>query len=115
MMALGTTFVIICLESIPDKTQQQALVDSFAKAGKAIITISFAQLEAFAGNMLQVKNKEGQHFLVMSSRAFKVLTNSQIQQIKKHTQILHSDLSVIETYGGGSARCMMAEVFLEEK
>ena len=72
-------------------------------------------MEAFAGNMLQVKNKEGQHFLVMSSCAFKALTDTQIHQIEKHTQILHSDLKVIETYGGGSARCMMAEVFLPEK
>ncbi len=115
MMALGTTFVVICLDSIKDKEQRVALVASFEQTNKDIIDISLAQMGNFAGNMLQVKNREGEHFLVMSSRAYESLTAEQIQQIEKHTQILHSDLKVIETYGGGSARCMMAEVFLPEK
>jgi len=115
MMALGTTFVIICLDSIKDSTQRALVVQSFEQTNKHIIDISLAQMGEFAGNMLQVKNKDGEHFLVMSSRAYKSLRPEQIQQIEKHTQILHSDLKVIETYGGGSARCMMAEVFLPRK
>ena len=112
MMALGTTFVVICLDSIKDKTQRAAVVKSFDATGKEIIDISLEQMANFAGNMLQVKNTEGAHFLIMSTRAYKSLTKAQIELIEKHTQILHSDLKVIETYGGGSARCMMAEVFL---
>jgi len=112
MMALGTTFVVICLDSIKDKTQRAMLVKSFEATGKEIIDISLEQMGNFAGNMLQVKNTEGGHFLIMSTRAYKSLTEAQIELIEKHTQILHSDLKVIETYGGGSARCMMAEVFL---
>ena len=115
MMAVGTTFVVICLDSIKDKTQRQAVVNSFEATGKEIIDISLDQMGNFAGNMLQVKNTEGAQFLIMSTRAYKVLTKTQIELIEKHTQILHSDLKVIETYGGGSARCMMAEVFLQEK
>jgi len=115
MMALGTTFVVICLDSIKDKAQRAFVMESFEKTDKDIIDISLAQMNNFAGNMLQVKNKAGQHYLVMSSRAYASLTQEQIIQIKQHTQILHSDLTVIETYGGGSARCMMAEVFLPRK
>jgi len=115
MMALGTTFVVICLETIKDKEQREMLVNSFQNTHKEIIAISLQQLENFAGNMLQVKNVDGEHFLIMSSRAYQSLTKAQVSKIEKHTQILHSDLTVIETYGGGSARCMMAEVFLPEK
>lgn len=115
MMAIGTTFVVICLDAIKDKTQRQAVVNSFEATGKAIIDISLDQMGNFAGNMLQVKNTSGEHFLIMSTRAYKSLSKAQIELIEKHTQILHSDLKVIETYGGGSARCMMAEVFLPEK
>ncbi len=70
---------------------------------------------AFAGNMLQVQNDQGQSYLIMSEQAFQSLSKAQIVQIKKHTKILYSPLNTIETYGGGSARCMMAEVFLPEK
>ena len=115
MMALGTTFVVICLDSIKGEAQKALLIASFEKTNKDIIDISLAQMAEFAGNMLQVKNTAGEHYLVMSSRAYNALTAAQIQQIEQHTQILHSDLKVIETYGGGSARCMMAEVFLPEK
>ena len=115
MMALGTTFVVICLDSIKEEAQKALLIASFEKTNKDIIDISLAQMAEFAGNMLQVKNTAGEHYLVMSSRAYNALTAAQIQQIEQHTQILHSDLKVIETYGGGSARCMMAEVFLPRK
>ncbi len=115
MMALGEDFVVICLDTIRDKRQKTVLKNTFAKTGREAIAISLAQMEAFAGNMLQVKNKKGQTFLVMSSQAYHALTTAQIEQIEKHTQILHSDLKVIETYGGGSARCMMAEVFLPDR
>lgn len=115
MMALGETFVVICLDSVRDEAEKWLLKNLFEKTGKDIIEISNAQMLQFAGNMLQVRNTEGGTFLVMSSKAFHALTPQQVAHIKTHTQILHSDLEVIETYGGGSARCMMAEVFLPLK
>ena len=74
--------------------------------------ISLEQMNGFAGNMLQVRNTAGQTILVMSEKAYSVLNPQQVKQLEKHTQLLHSTLTTIETYGGGSARCMMAEVFL---
>jgi len=115
MMAMGTSFVVICMESIENEEERATLKQLFKQTQKEIIPITFEQLYAFAGNMLQVKNKKGDTFLVMSSQAYHSLSAAQIQQVETHTQILHSDLRTIETYGGGSARCMIAEVFLEIK
>ena len=115
MMALGETFVVICLDTIKDAKQKDALIKRFVHTGKAIIEISLAQMMAFAGNMLQVRAKNNEPLLVMSQQAFSSLKKTQIRQLKKHTKLLHAPLKVIETYGGGSARCMMAELFLEEK
>jgi hypothetical protein len=115
MMALGDKFVVICMDSVPMDVDKQQLLKSFEETHKEVIEISLDQMYAFAGNMLQVKNESGNTFLVMSSQAFQSLTPAQIEQIERHTSILHSDLTIIETYGGGSARCMMAEVFLPKK
>ena len=115
MMALGDTFVVICLDTINDRTQREDLIATFERTGKEIISISVEQMKEFAGNMLQVKNKAGQSFLVMSSRAYHSLTPTQLHKIEQLTTPLHSDLTVIETYGGGSARCMIAEIFFPEK
>ncbi|MEL6256936.1 MAG: arginine deiminase-related protein [Bacteroidota bacterium] len=115
MMAMGETFVVICMDSIRDPDQNQALRRLFANKEKELIDISLEQMEAFAGNMLQVRNEAGDTFLVMSSQAYGSLRQEQIDKILQHTQILHSPLDIIETYGGGSARCMMAEVFLPLK
>jgi hypothetical protein len=115
MMAMGDKFVVICMESVPIKADKERLLATFKKTNKTIIEISLDQMYAFAGNMLQVKNTNGDTFLVMSSQAFNSLNEAQIQKINQFTQILHSDLTTIETYGGGSARCMMAEVFLPLK
>ncbi len=112
MMALGETFVVICLDSVRDAEERNMLEEKFRETGKAIVDISLAQMNSFAGNMLQVRNMEGQTILVMSSQAFSALTAAQIEQLEGHTQLLHASIDTIETYGGGSARCMMAEVFL---
>lgn len=111
MMTLGTDFVIICMESIPDPIEKEQLRSLFTATNKKIIDITLDQMAHFAGNMLQVKNTEGLSYLVMSSQAFHSLRKDQIQEIESYTNILHSDLRTIETYGGGSARCMIAEVF----
>ena len=115
MMALGENFVVICMESIADEKEKQLLLDNFGQTGKEVIDISLDQMLSFAGNMIQLRNTSGETFLVMSEQAYQSLNPSQITQIKRHTNILYSPLTVIETYGGGSARCMIAEIFLPEK
>lgn len=114
MMALGETFIVICLDSVRDPAERALLVQKFADTGKAIVDITLEQMNAFAGNMLQVRNNRDETLLVMSEQAFRALTPDQIRTLEKHTRLLHSPLDTIETYGGGSARCMIAEVFLPE-
>lgn len=115
MMAVGVDFAVICLDSIDDKNERKNVVKHLKEDGKQIIEITETQLSQFAGNMLQVQNKEGKTFLVMSATAEKSLTADQRAKIERYTTILSSDLNTIETCGGGSARCMMAEVFLPKK
>ncbi len=115
MMALGETFAVICLDSITDKKEKSFVAETLEATGKEIIEISLEQMNAFAGNMLQVKNAREKTFLVMSATAYNSLSEQQIKRIEQHTNILYSAIPVIETYGGGSVRCMMAEVFLPSK
>lgn len=115
MMAIGETFVVICMDTIRDPDHAQALRRLFDLHNKELIDISIEQMNSFAGNMLQVRNQEGIPLLVMSSQAYYSLTKTQIEQIEKHTRTLHSPINTIENFGGGSARCMMAEIFLPEK
>ncbi len=112
MMAMAEDFAIICLASIDDKTERKNVVSHLKKDGKEIIEITEAQMHSFAGNMLQVLGSNYQRYMVMSTQAYKSLGEEQISAIEKHCEILHSPLDTIETCGGGSARCMMAEVFL---
>ncbi|WP_437371819.1 citrulline utilization hydrolase CtlX [Maribacter litoralis] len=112
MMALAENFVVICADSIDDKKERKNVLDHLKKDGKEIITITEQQMHHFAGNMLQVLGGNDKRYMVMSSAAYHSLTKDQIAQIEKHCGILHSSLHTIETCGGGSARCMMAEVFL---
>ena len=112
MMCLGETFAVICLDSIDDKKERKNVIKSLKEDGKEIIDISEAQVNNFAGNMLQVKGKDDKRYLIMSQAAYDSLTEKQVTQIEKHCAILSSSLDTIEACGGGSARCMMAEVFL---
>jgi hypothetical protein len=112
MMALGESFVVICMDSIRDASERDLLLARFAATDKAVIDISLEQMNEFAGNMLQVRGSDDSRHLVMSSRAYASLTPFQIQTLAQHTHLLHSDLRTIENYGGGSARCMLAEIFL---
>jgi len=112
MMFLGELFSVICLDSIDDKKERKNVVKNLKQDGKAIIEISESQMHQFAGNMLQVKGKNNQRYLVMSKAAHDSLTPKQVLDIEKFCPILSSSLETIETCGGGSARCMMAEVFL---
>ena len=115
MMCIAHTFAVICLESVTDEAERRTLVASLRKTNKEVNDISLLQLNSFAGNMLQVKNREEELLLVMSTRAFKSLTAPQITTLQKHNRIIHASLNTIETAGGGSARCMMAEVFLKKR
>lgn len=112
MMALAETFAVICLDSIDDKKERKNVVDHLKMDGREIIAITEEQMNHFAGNMLQVIGANGQRYMVMSTQAYKSLTDIQIKAIEKHGPIIHSSLDTIELCGGGSARCMMAEVFL---
>ena len=112
MMALAENFVVICADSIDDKKERKNVLDHLKKDGKEIIIITEQQMHHFAGNMLQVLGGNDKRYMVMSSAAYHSLTKDQVAQIEKHCGILHSSLHTIETCGGGSARCMMAEVFL---
>ena len=115
MMCLGKELAVICLDSIDDKKEKKQVIDHLKHDGKEIVAITEAQMHQFAGNMLQVTNVEGKKYMVMSAAAHQSLTPDQIQAIEKHGPIISSDLSTIETCGGGSARCMMAEVFLPKE
>ncbi|WP_047789281.1 citrulline utilization hydrolase CtlX [Tenacibaculum mesophilum] len=112
MMCIAETFSVVCLDSIDDKKEKKNVLKHLKSDGKEVIAISEQQVTQFAGNMLQVKGVNDERYLVMSSSAFKSLNPNQIKAIEKHCKILHSSLETIETCGGGSARCMMAEVFL---
>jgi len=112
MMCLGETFAVICLESIDDKSERKNVIQHLKEDKKEIIDITESQMQQFAGNMLQVKGKNDKRYLVMSKAAHESLTKSQISKIESHCEIISSDLKIIEACGGGSARCMMAEVFL---
>ena len=112
MMCLAETFAVICLGSIDDKKERKNVLKHLKEDGKKIIEISEDQVDSFAGNMLQVRGAKDELFLVMSQAAHDSLTTSQKAQINNHCKIISSSLDTIEACGGGSARCMMAEVFL---
>jgi len=112
MMCLGDTFAVLCADCIDDKKERKMVLDSLRGDDKEVILISEEQVNNFAGNMLEVKGKNDKRFLVMSESAFKSLTKKQITQLEAHVEIIHSSLDTIEACGGGSARCMMAEIFL---
>ena len=114
MMCLAENFAVICLDSIDDKKERKNVVKHLKQDGKEIISSTEAQMHQFAGNMLQLRGNESR-YLVMSEAAHKSLTKDQINRIEKHCPILSSSLETIETCGGGSARCMMAEVFLPKE
>lgn len=111
MMAIGTQVAIVCLESITDEDERRKVVSGLTAAGKVIVDISLDQVARFAGNMLEVKSRNGHPIMVMSASARNALTAAQETVISTYNTILSAPLSTIETNGGGSARCMLAEIF----
>ena len=112
MMCVAETFAIVCLSSIDDKKERKNVLKHLKGDKKQVIDITEEQVNHFAGNMLQVRGKNDERFLIMSKAANDSLKEVQKNKIKKHCKIISSSLTTIETCGGGSARCMMAEVFL---
>jgi hypothetical protein len=112
MMCLAETFAVICAECIDDKKERKMVLDNLKADDKDVILITEDQMNNFAGNMLQVKGKDDKRYLVMSNSAHQSLTKAQLQKIEQHCEIISSSLDTIEACGGGSARCMMAEIFL---
>jgi hypothetical protein len=112
MMCLGETFAVICADCIDDKKERKMVLDSLKGDDKQVILITEEQVNNFAGNMLELKGSDDRRYLVMSDSAYQCLTKKQIAQLEEHVTILSSSLDTIEACGGGSARCMMAEIFL---
>ena len=112
MMCVADHNAVVCLDAIDDIEERHAVIESLDEGGKEILEISEEQMHRFAGNMLQVENKEGTRFLVLSQSAFDSLTNLQKERLTAYNEMIIVAIPTIEKYGGGSARCMMAEVFL---
>ena len=115
MMCVATDYVIICLDSIDDKKQRKNVSNFIIESGKKLIEISEKQVESFAGNMLELINENGESILVMSKSAEDSLDENQRNTIANHSRIISCDINTIEVCGGGSTRCMMAEIFLPKK
>ncbi len=111
LMTVGTDYVIVCLDTIKSAEERAEVVDAIKSSGKELIDISLDQMNSFAGNMLQVKSKLGEKFLVLSKAAYDSLDTKQIDNLSSYNKLITPQIPTIEKYGGGSVRCMIAEVF----
>lgn len=112
MMCVADKYVVVCLDSLPVAAERKLLSATIEGSGKEIIEITPEQMNHFAGNMLQVHNDKNEKLLVMSTQAYQSLTPAQVERLRSFNRIIHAPLTTIETNGGGSARCMLAEVHL---
>tara|TARA_Y100001936_G_scaffold223929_1_gene241129 strand:- start:337 stop:669 length:333 start_codon:yes stop_codon:yes gene_type:complete len=110
-MSICSNFCIICLESIKNEDEKNNVIKSLENSSLEIIDITYNQMSSYLGNCIQLLDKDGNPVLVMSSSAINSISNQQLKRILNHTDIIHSDIKTIENYGGGSARCMIAEIF----
>lgn len=115
MMCIAEKFAVICLASITDKKEKEAVIKALTDSGHELVDISCEQMNKFAGNMLEIKDKQEKKMLAMSKSAYDSLTPDQRKQIEKSCELLPLPIHTIETIGGGSARCMMAEVYLKPR
>lgn len=115
MMCIGDKFAVICLDSIPNSQEREKVALSLIDSGKEIIEISLEQMNRFAGNMLQISNTKGESLLVMSEQAYLSLNATQIEKLEQYSRIIYAPIYTIEKNGGGSARCMLAEIHLPKK
>jgi len=112
LMCIGSGFAVICTDSIPNPHEKVVVLESLRSTHKEVVEITFDQMNRFAGNMLEVKNKAGENLIVMSQNAYQALDEVQKSTLKKYGKLVYADINTIETNGGGSARCMIAEVHL---
>ncbi len=115
MMCLGQRYVVICMDSIHNQVERNMLIEVFDASNKKMIPITYKQMNRYAGNMMQLKNNKDEPVLVMSTQAYNSLTPEQVATLESFNPILHFPLDTIEANGGGSARCMLAEIFLPER
>jgi len=113
VMCVGKGFAVICLESITDRKERENVVEMLTGTGNQIIDISFEQMVSFAGNMLAIRSNDGKELLVMSQTSYDSLTKNQRETLEKFCELVPLSINTIETIGGGSARCMIAEIFLQ--
>ena len=111
ILCVAENFVVVCLDVIKDEKQKSLILDYFKKTNKKVIEISLEQVNNYAGNLLEVKNENNEKFLIMSDAAYKSFTKEQLNEFQKECKILHPNIECIETIGGGSARCMLAELY----
>ncbi|MFT5248283.1 MAG: hypothetical protein ACI9RU_002083 [Litorivivens sp.] len=112
MMSVGANFAVVCLECIKEEKERDGLVSILEQTGHEVIPISLDQIDHFAGNILQLSNSKNESVIALSTRAKNCLSEDQIDRLETHGKLVYSDLTTIENYGGGSARCMIAEIFL---
>jgi hypothetical protein len=115
LMSICSSMVFICFDVCSYENEKKNLLNWFNKTNKEVIEISIEQKKCFLGNVIEIKNNQNELYLVMSTKAFNALNDSQIKTIHKYSQIIHSPLDTIEYFGGGGARCMIAELFLKNK
>jgi hypothetical protein len=114
MMCVADRYTVACMDSVSDTGQRNRLASVIRDSGKDLVPITMEQMNHFAGNMLQVENNQGEKLLVMSTQAYESLSQEQKNKLESYNRIVHAPLQTIETSGGGSARCMMAEIHLPE-
>ncbi len=115
VMAHGDGVVVICTDTIRDEEQKAAVLDTLAQHDQEVVEITYPQMEKFAGNMLELENRDGEKVLAMSQRALDSLTPQQLERLGKHAKIVAAPIGVIEDSAGGSVRCMLAEIFLPKQ
>jgi hypothetical protein len=111
MLSVGTRVAVACLESVRDRAQRVALARSLASGGRELVTLTLAQMEEFAGNLIELRGGDGEALVVRSARARRALRADQVATLERHGRLVSAELATIEHHGGGSARCMIAEVF----
>lgn len=111
LMVVAPSFALVCLDAVDDPVERTLLQDSLTFSGKEVIPLTEKQITQFAGNMLTLTATDGTALLVMSTRAYKALTPKQLSQLQEYVKLVHSPIPTIEDLGGGSVRCMLAEVY----
>ena len=112
LMCVGTAFVVVCSEAIPDPIERDGIETELRAAGREIVRISRAQMAEFAGNMLELRDADGGTLIAISARALASLSEAQRQALTRWGRLVAVDIDTIEDCAGGSVRCMIAEVHL---